>query len=97
MRIGDISSQPTLVKQMNVCDSLRKSDLVQRTSHPNLVNFTGMSRTEDGHYFSYETVGASLTNLDAQGRCSGSGRGQCLQEGPKHTSTLSAGRLTRVL
>jgi hypothetical protein len=65
MRIGDISSQPTLVKQMNVYDSLRTNDLVQRTSHPNLVNLTGMSRTRNEVFFSYERTGASLTKLHA--------------------------------
>ncbi|EED11482.1 hypothetical protein TSTA_007720 [Talaromyces stipitatus ATCC 10500] len=62
---GDISSQPTLVKKMTVSDSLRKYDLVRRTNHPNLVNLTGMSRTGDGLYFSYERPGASLKKLYA--------------------------------
>jgi hypothetical protein len=65
MRIGDISSQPTLVKHMDVCDSLRTNDLVQRTSHPNLVNLTGMSRTRNKVFFSYERSGASLAKLHA--------------------------------
>ena len=65
MRIGDISSQPTLVKQMNVCDSFQANDLVQRTSHPNLVNLTGISRTQNKVFFSYERTGDSLTNLHA--------------------------------
>lgn len=65
MRIGDIFSPPTLVQTMTPYHSLWGHDLVQRTSHPSLVNLTGMSRTEDGLYFSYERIGTPLAKLYA--------------------------------
>lgn len=65
MSIDGISSQPKLVKKISLQDSLRENSLLQTTSHPNLVNLTGISRTEDGIYFSYESTGPSLTQLRA--------------------------------
>ncbi|KAF3407120.1 hypothetical protein DPV78_001835 [Talaromyces pinophilus] len=65
MRIGDLSSQPTLVQRITFYSSQQGHHLVQRTCHPNLVNPTDTSRTGDGVYFSYERTGAPLTKLYA--------------------------------
>lgn len=63
MQIGHVASPPTFVKELVVDDAAGMYDGVRRTNHPNLVNLTDMSVTEDGVYLSYEGTGASLAEL----------------------------------